>query len=121
MKAQGYAPMPAYQWFHEPTLLTQADPQAVIVNGYWQNSSGVDALGQHRREGYAGKIIFPAGNSVSSEIPQALWLGIDQVPGRPVSFNQVVSAVGVAIGTPVASEDQSCRKNQSHVPLATMA
>lgn len=61
-----------------------------------------------------------AGYSASSEIPQALVLGIDQVLGQPVSINQIVSAVRVAIGPPVKNEDRVGRQIESYAHSVNM-
>ncbi len=101
--------------------MTQVNPQRIVVSLDLQISSGLEVLRQLRTEGHTGKIIQLARNSVSSEIPRALLLVIDQVLGQPASFNQIVSAVRVGIGSAVPDNDQPCRSNESFVPLATMA
>ncbi len=121
LKAQGYPIMLAFDGSDVPTLVTEGNPRLVNVNWYLQNPSGLEVLQQLRAQGYAAKIIVLAGYSASTEIPRALFFSIDQVLGQPVSFNQIVSAVRVGIGSLVTDKDQPCRSNESFVPLATMA
>jgi len=120
LEAQGYPVMLAFQGSDVPTLVTQGNPQLIVVNLYLRNPSGLEVLRELRARGYAEKIIVLAGHSVSSEIPQALCLGIDQVLGQPVSFNQIVSAVRVAIGSPVKNEDHAARQIESYAQLANI-
>jgi DNA-binding response OmpR family regulator len=118
LEAEGYPVTLAFQGSEVITLVTQVNPQLIIVNLYLRNPSGLDVLRKLRAQGYGGKIVVLAGNSVSSEIPQALFLGIDQVLGQPVSFNQLVSAVRMAIGPPVTNEDHVSRQIESYAHSA---
>lgn len=118
LEAEGYPVMLAFQGSDVLTMVSQENPQLIIVNLYLRNPSGLEVLRQLRREGYAGKIIMLAGNSVSSEIHQALFLGIDQILGQPVSFQQILSAVRVALGPPLAPHDLGTRPIEYYSPFA---
>lgn len=120
LEAQGYPVMVAFQGSEVPALVTQGNPQLIIVNLYLRNPSGRVVLRQLRTQGYTGKIIVLAGYSTGAEIPQALVLGIDQILGQPVSVSHLVSAVRVAIGPSVKSEDQVARSIGSYAHLATL-
>jgi DNA-binding response OmpR family regulator len=120
LEAHGYSVMLASRGSDVATVMTQGNPQLIIVNLYLRNPSGLEILRELRARGYAGKIIVLAGNSVSSEIPQALCLGIDQVIGQPVSFNQILSAVRVAIGPPGKNEDHVAGEIAPFAHLASM-
>ena len=120
LEAQGYPVMLAFDGSDVPALVTEVSPRLVIMNLYLQNPSGLEVLRQIRRHGYARKIIVLAGYSASSEIQRALLLGIDQVIGQPVSFNQIISAVRVAIGPPPKNEVHIGRPSEYYSHLAKM-
>ena len=120
LEAQGYPVKLAFEGSDVPTLVTQENSQLIIVNLYVQNPSGVEVLRQLRAQGYAGKIIVLGGYSASTEIRQALLLGIDQILGQPVSYSQLDAAVRVAIGHPAKNEDHVEGPVESYSHLATM-
>lgn len=103
LEAQGYPVMVAFQGSEVPALVTQGNPQLIIVNLYLRNPSGLEILRQLRTQGYTGKIIVLAGFSTSAEIPRAFYFGVDQVVGQPVSVHHLASAVRVAIGPSVTT------------------
>ena len=120
LEARGYPVMLAFDGSDVPALVTEGNPRLVVVNLYLQNPSGLEVLQQLRDQGYAGKIIVLAGYSASSEIQRALLLGIDQVLGQPVSFNQIVSAVRVAIGPSLKNDGHMNSQTESCSQLANM-
>jgi DNA-binding response OmpR family regulator len=104
--AQGYPVMLAFQGSEVPSLVTEGNPQLIIVNLYLRNPSGLEVLRQLRTQGYAGKIIVLAGYSTSTEMPRAFYFGVDQVLGQPVSLHHLASAVRVAIGPSVKTRNR---------------
>jgi DNA-binding response OmpR family regulator len=121
LEAQGYPVTLAFEGSDVPTLMTQENLQLIIVNLYVQNPSGLEVLRQLRAQGYAGKIIVLGGYSASTEIRQALLLGIDQILGQPVSYSQLDAAVHVAIGHPVKNEDHVERPVEPYSHLAEIS
>ncbi len=120
LEAEGYSVMLAFQGSEVPTLVSQRNPRLIVLNLYLQNPSGLEVLRQLRVQGYAGKIIVLAGYSTSTEIPRALFFGVDQVLGQPVSLNHLVSAVRVAIGPPVTNEDPVGGEIESYAHFANI-
>lgn len=56
LEAQGYPVMLAFQGSDVPTLVTQGNPQLIVVNLYLRNPSGLEVLRQLRTQGYVGKL-----------------------------------------------------------------
>ena len=75
-------------------------PFLILLDLYLQNPSGIEVLSQLRAQGYEGKVILLAGMSVSTEIPKAFYLGVDQVIGSHLGLGQLESAIRSAIGPP---------------------
>ncbi len=105
LEAQGYPVMLTFEGSEVPSLVTQGNPQLIIVNLYLRNPSGLDVLRQLRAQGYAGKIIVLASYSTSTEMPRAFYFGVDQVLGQPVSLHHLASAVRASIGPSVKTRN----------------
>ena len=72
----------------------------VVVDLYLQNPNGLSLLYQLREQGYGGKIILLGGLSISTEVPQALRCGVEQIIGYPIALGQVEGAIRAALGLP---------------------
>ena len=91
-------------------MVTEKQPLVVLLDLYVTNPNGLEVLNELREHGYKGKVIVLAGSSVSSKIPNALRLGIDQVVGGPqwvdgpfnLQFGQIVSAIRTALHSTIA-------------------
>ncbi len=57
---------------------------------------------------------------MTSPHSRALFFGVDQVLGQPVSLNHLVSAVRVAIGPPVTNEDPVGGEIESYAHFANI-
>jgi len=79
-------------------LALEGSPSVVVVDLYLQNPNGLSLLHQLRGQGYRGKIILLAGLSVSTEVPQALHCGVEQIIGYPIALGQVECAIRAAMG-----------------------
>jgi len=91
-------------------MVAEQQPLAVLLDLYVTNPSGLEVLGELRAHGYKGKVIVLAGSSISSKIPQAYPLGVDQVIGGPQGFDgplilqlsQILSAIRTALHPSIA-------------------
>ena len=91
-------------------MVNQQQPLVVLLDLYVTKPGGVDVLRELRAHGFKGKVIVLAGSSVSSNIPQAFDLGIDQVIGGPqwvdgpfdLHFGPIESAIRTAIHSSIA-------------------
>ena len=91
-------------------LVMEKHPLVVLLDLYVTNPNGLEVLRELRDHGYKGKVIVLAGSSISSKIPNALQLGIDQVIGGPqwvdgpfsLQFGQIVSAIQTAFHSIIA-------------------
>ncbi|GJL60698.1 MAG: hypothetical protein NPIRA03_35550 [Nitrospirales bacterium] len=101
LAAKGYPVMLTFQGSEVPTLVTQGNPQLIIVNLYLRNPSGIGILRQLRAQGYVGKIIVLADYSTTTEVHRPFYDGVDQVLGQPLSLLHLLTAVRVAIGPSV--------------------
>lgn len=83
LKARGYdVKVPP----HRQDVLAMAkdlQPLVVILDLYVDDPDGPQVLKQLRAQGYQGKVIAIAGESMRSVIPEVSLLGIDQIVGGP--------------------------------------
>ena len=71
---------------HRQDVLAMAKdmpPLAIILDLYVADPDGLQVLKQLRSQGYQGKLIAIAGESMRSVIPEASHFGIDQIVGGP--------------------------------------
>ena len=107
----GYAVCLSCQGTEALNLVAQTSPSLVLLNLYLQDPSGLEVLRQLRTQGYAGKVILIAGVSVSTEIPKAYYLGVEQVIGSPLRLGQLESAIRSTIGPPTPQDLQMLKPN----------
>jgi CheY-like chemotaxis protein len=62
-------------------LAKEKNPLVVVLDMYVAEPSGLEVLRNLRAKKYSGKIVLLAGTSVSSLMPKAFQLGVDQVIG----------------------------------------
>ena len=105
------------------SMVAEKHPKVVLLDLYVMNPDGVEVLRELREHGYKGKVIVLAGSSVSSKIPNALRLGIDQVVGGPqwvdgpfhLQFGQIVSAIRTALHSTIAKRAFELYENRGRV------
>jgi len=62
-------------------LVKEKSPLVVVLDMYVAEPNGLEVLRELRAQDYKGKVVALAGMSVSSLMPQAFQLGVDQVIG----------------------------------------
>jgi CheY-like chemotaxis protein len=80
-------------------MVRDTPPQVIILDLYVADPRGIEVLKQVREQGYTGKVIAIAGESMRSVLPEVAHLGIDQVIGGPggrgesLSLDQVEAVI----------------------------
>ena len=89
-------------------LLKEKNPLVIVLDMYVAEPSGLEILRELRAQNYKGKVVALAGTSVSSLMPKALQLGVDQViggfqgSGGALNLDQVESAIKTALHPDIA-------------------
>ena len=104
-------------------LIAEKRPLVVLLDLYVTNPNGLEVLHEMREHGYKGKVIVLAGRSISSKIPNALHLGIDQVIGGPqwvdgpfnLQFGRIDSAIRTALHPTIAKRAFELYENRGRI------
>lgn len=89
-------------------LVKEKSPLVVVLDMYVAEPNGLEVLRELRAQHYGGKVVALAGTSVSSLMPKALQLGVDQViggfqgGGGALNLDQVESAIKMALHSEIA-------------------
>ena len=80
-------------------MVKDETPDAMVLDLYIADPDGADTLRRVRAEGYTGKVVALAGQSVSSTLSACWNAGIDQVVGEihvtdgPLDLGQIEAAI----------------------------
>jgi ActR/RegA family two-component response regulator len=79
-------------------MTKQDNTKVVVLDLYVSQPSGIELLRTLRDQGYRGKVIILAGQSMRTVIPQAYSLGVHEVVGGPEFVSRhAVDLVGCAV------------------------
>ncbi len=84
-------------------LVKEENPLVIVLDMYVAAPNGLEVLRKLRAQNYKGKVVALAGMSVSSLMPQAFQLGVDQVIGGfqgwggTLNLDQVESAITMTL------------------------
>ncbi len=85
------------------SLVKTNSPSVIVLDMYVAEPCGLEVLRELRTQNYRGKVVALAGPSVSSLMPQALRLGVDQViggfhgSGGVLNLDQLESAIKMTL------------------------
>jgi CheY-like chemotaxis protein len=111
LKNRGYeVTVPA----HRQDVLPSAkavQPLVIVLDFYVADPDGLQVLKALRRQGYTKKVIAIAGESMRGVIPEASYLGIDQIIGGPDG----------KVGTPILNQLEAAIRLLFHQQILEQA
>lgn len=84
-------------------LMKAKNPLVIVLDMYVAEPGGLEVLRELRAQNFRGKVVALAGTSVSTLMPQAFGLGVDQViggfqsMGGTLNMDQVESAIKMTL------------------------
>lgn len=89
-------------------LVKEKDPLVIVLDMYVAGPNAMEFLRELRRQNFSGKVVALSGTSVSSLMPQAFQLGVNQVvggfhgSGGELNLDQVESAIKTVLQQSIA-------------------
>lgn len=89
-------------------LMKAKNPLVIVLDMYVAEPGGLEVLRELRAQNFRGKVVALAGTSVSTLMPQAFGLGVDQViggfqsMGGTLNVDQVESAIKMTLHSEIA-------------------